>query len=224
MPFLERSIPLLEKSYVPHDAVSAGQFAIALNTLGTAQLSIGEYDKAISTLQRSLAVNELAFGSASLNLVAPLNSLAGAYRTRGDVDRAQPLLERALRILEGAPSFMNSVRVDTLNNLAWMLLNIGDEDAALKLFSQAQDLGEKQLGSTAIPVASSLDGLALINERRGNITGSIGPFRTFARNSGKNAWPISTRPLLPLCTMLLSWWKGTATRIVQGACSKKLWL
>ena len=108
MPLLERSIALLEKSYVPHDAVSAGPFALALNTLGTAQLNIGEYDKAISTLQRSVAVNELAFGSASINLVAPLNSLAEAYRTRGDFDRAQPLLERALRILEGAPSFMNS--------------------------------------------------------------------------------------------------------------------
>ena len=173
MPLLERSIPLLEKSYVPHDAVSAGQFASALNTLGTAQLNIGEYDKAIATLQRSLAVNELAFGSASINLVAPLNSLAEAYRTRGDVDRAQPLLERALRILEGAPSFMNSVRVDTLNSLAWTLLNIGDEDAALKLFSQARDLGEKQLGSTGVPVAFSLNGLALINERRGNIAEAL---------------------------------------------------
>ena len=79
MPLLERSIPLLEKSYVPHDAISAVLFAIALNNLGSAQLNIGEYDKAIATLQRCLAVNELAFGSASINLVAPLNSIAVAY-------------------------------------------------------------------------------------------------------------------------------------------------
>ena len=63
--------------------------------------------------------------------------------------------------------------LNTLNSLAWTLLNIGDEDAALKLFSQARDLGEKQLGSTGIPVASSLDGLALINERRGNIAEAL---------------------------------------------------
>jgi CHAT domain-containing protein len=173
MPLLERSVLLLEKSYVPHDDVSASQFADALNTLGTAQLNIGEYDKAIATLQRSVAVNELALGSASINLVFPLNSLAGAYRTRGDFDRAQPLLERALRILEGTPSLMNSVRVETLNSLAWTLLSIGDEDAALKLFSQARDSGEKQLGSTGVPFAFSLNGLALIKERRGNIAEAL---------------------------------------------------
>src|SRR5438128_4454486 len=123
MPLLERSVQLLEKSYVPHDGGSAGPFADALNTLGTAQLNIGEYEKAISTLQRSVAVNELAFGSASINLLTPLNSLAEAYRRRGDVDRVQPLLERALRILEGTPSFLNSAHVGTLNSLAWTLLS-----------------------------------------------------------------------------------------------------
>jgi CHAT domain-containing protein/tetratricopeptide (TPR) repeat protein len=173
MPLLERSVALLEKSYVSHDAVSAGPFASALNSLGSAQLSIGEYDKSIATLQRCLAVNESATGSASTFLVAPLNALALAYRNRGDFDRARALFERALRILEGAPSFMSSQRVDTLNSLAWMLLNIGDEDAALKLFSQAKDLCEKQLGPTAIAVTSSLDGLALINQRRGNISGAL---------------------------------------------------
>jgi CHAT domain-containing protein/tetratricopeptide (TPR) repeat protein len=173
MPLLERSKALFEKSYIPRDGVTAGPFALALNNLGSAQLNIGEYDKGISTLQRGLAVNELAFGNASINLVDPLNSLAEAYSTRGDFDRAQPLLERALRLLEGAPSFLNGVRVSALNSLAWMLLNIGDDDAASKLFSQAKDLGEKQLDSTAIPVASSLDGLALINERRGNIAGAL---------------------------------------------------
>jgi CHAT domain-containing protein len=106
-------------------------------------------------------------------LVHPLNSLALAYRDRGDFDRARAFLERALRILEGAPSFMTNQRVDTLNSLAWTLLDIGDEDTALKLFSQAKDLCEKQLGSTAIPIASSLDGLALINERRGNIAEAL---------------------------------------------------
>ena len=169
LPLFERSITLLEKSYVPHDTTSASRFALALNNLGKTQLDIGKYDKGIATLQRCLAVNELAFGSASINLVAPLNSVAVAYRNRGDFDHARPLLERALRIVEGAPSFMNSNRVVTLNNLATALLDIGDEDAALKLFSQARDLGESELGSTGVPVALSLNGLAAINERRGNI-------------------------------------------------------
>ena len=128
--------------------MTAGPFALALSGLGTAQLNIGEYDKAIATLQRAVAVNELAFGNASINLVDPLKSLAEAYSTRGDFDRAQPLLERALRILEDAPSFLNRVHVDTLNRLALMLLNIGDQDGALKLFTKARDLGEQQLDST----------------------------------------------------------------------------
>src|SRR5262249_14438733 len=95
-----------------------------------------------------------------------------AYSARGDFDRARPLIERALRLLEDAPSFLNSVRVIALNELALMLLNVGDQDAALKLFTQARDLGEKQ-DSTAIFVPSSLDGLALINERRGNIAAAL---------------------------------------------------
>jgi CHAT domain-containing protein/tetratricopeptide (TPR) repeat protein len=173
MPFLERSVALLEKGYAAHDAGTAGPLARALNSLGNAQFNIGEYDKGISTLQRCLSVTELAFGSASINLVAPLNALALAYLNRGDFDHGRPLLERALRIVEGAPSFMNSQGIDTLNSLGNALLYIGDEDAALKLFSQARDLGEKQFGSTALSVAISLNGLALINQRRGNIAEAL---------------------------------------------------
>src|SRR5262249_6022927 len=154
-------------------AVTADPFAHALLSLGSAQRDIGEYDKGIATLQRCLAVNELAFGSASTSLVAPLNAVAVAYLNRGDFERGRPLLERALRILEGAPSFVDSQRIDTLNSLGNTLLYIGDEDAAFKLFSQARDLGEKQLGSTALRVAVSLNGLALINERRGNIAEAL---------------------------------------------------
>ena len=173
MPLLEHCIPLLEKSYVPGDATSALTFARALNNLGSAQVDIGEYDKAIATLQRSMAVTKSAFGSASINLVAPLNCVAAAHRNHGDLDRAQALLERALRILEGAPSDRNSQRVDVLNNLAITLLDTGDEDAALKSFNQARDLGEKQLGSSRVPLAYSLNGLALINEQRGNIAEAL---------------------------------------------------
>jgi len=65
MPLLEGSIALLEKNYAPHDAVTVGPFARALNSLGRAQLNAGDYDKGIATLQRCLNVNESALGSAS---------------------------------------------------------------------------------------------------------------------------------------------------------------
>ena len=173
MPLLERCVSLLEKSYVPHDATSAFQFSSALNNLGKARVDIGEYDQAIATLQRSMAVTELAFGSASINLVAPLNCIGVAYHKHGDLDRSKSSLERAVRVLEGTPSGRNSQRVDTLNNLAITLLDIGDEDGALKLFGQARDLAEKQLGSTGVPFAFSLNGLAKINEQRGKIAEAL---------------------------------------------------
>ena len=63
MPLLERSIALLEKSYVPHDAVSAGQFANALNTLGTAQLEYrrirqGYLDASTESIRKRISVWE----------------------------------------------------------------------------------------------------------------------------------------------------------------------
>jgi CHAT domain-containing protein len=173
MPLLERSVALLEKSYVPHNAATADPFAHGLLSLGSAQRDSGDYDKGIATLQRCLAVNELEFGSASTSLVAPLNAVAVAYLNRGDFDRGRPLLERALRILEGAPSFMDSQRIDTLNSMGSTLLPLGDEDAAFNSFSQARDLGEKQLASNVLRVAVSLNGLALINERRGKIVEAV---------------------------------------------------
>ena len=95
-----------------------------------------------------------------------------------------------------------------------MLLNIGNEDAALKLFSQAQDLGERQLGATALPVASSLNGLALINQRRGNMRRRW-PFLNVRSLFWKKGLARHTRTLLPFCIILLTWLKRLATRIVH---------
>ena len=177
MPLLERSVALSEKNYVQGDAASAFQFARALNNLGSAQVFIGDYDTAIATLQRSLNVMEAAFGGASINLVAPLNYSAMAYCRRGDFERAQEFYERALRILQAAPTDENTEHVgehvDTLNYFAQMLLDEGQEDAAFKLFSQACELGESRLGATELPVAYSLNGLALINQRRGKVADAL---------------------------------------------------
>ena len=98
---------LLENNYVRDDTQSAYQFAGALNNLGTAQIEGGNYGKGIAALQRSLAITESAFGSASINLASVLNSIAVTCHRHGDFDRAQQFYKRALRILEGAPAYKN---------------------------------------------------------------------------------------------------------------------
>jgi pentatricopeptide repeat protein len=152
-------VALLEKSYVPGDAQSAFQFARALNNLGSVQADTGHNGPGIATLQRSAAVTEAAFGSASINLVGALNSLAVAYCKHGDYERARQFYEKTLRILGGAPPYTTPQRVDVLNNFAQMCLDVDDEDGALRLFKQAQQLAESELGPTDFRIAYSLNGL-----------------------------------------------------------------
>jgi tetratricopeptide (TPR) repeat protein len=134
VPLIERGVKLLEQCYVQGDSQSAFGFAGALHHLSAVQIEVGDYDKGIATLRRSLAITESSFGSASINLVSALNSLAVAYHQQGDFERTLPLLERAQRILKDAPPHKKGELVVGLNNLAELFRDLGKEAEALRLF------------------------------------------------------------------------------------------
>ena len=183
---LDKGVRSLEKNYTPSDAQSAFRLAGALNSLGMVQIESGNYAEGVAALERSLGVNESAFGSASINLVSTLNTMAVAYHRQGDFQRAAPLLERALRIVERAPPEKTPQLADTLNNLAELLRAAGNEGDAARLFKRSSEIAEARFGPDHISLAYSLNGLALIHQNRGDFSAALACFERSLATLEKN--------------------------------------
>ena len=154
----------------------AFRLGVTLDRLGVAQLKSGNYDKGISTLQRSLTITETNFGAASINLVLPLNSMAVAFLNQGDFERALPMLERAARIAENAPACKTWELVECINNLAELYREAGDDATALRLFNRSREIAESQFSPEHVSVAYSLNGIASIARDRGDTAGALATF------------------------------------------------
>ena len=176
IPLLERSVEVFGKNLATTNMSLPFQMSVALNNLAVAQISTGEYQNGIATLQRSLVITETNFGSASVNLAAALNSMAVTLQQQGDFERALPLSQRAVRILEDAPPHKLPELVDSINNLAELYRKAGDDATALRLFNRSKDLAESQFGPEYISVAFSLNGIALIAQQRHDAAGALANF------------------------------------------------
>jgi tetratricopeptide (TPR) repeat protein len=69
-----------------------------LTNLGTAYRSLGDAARAKELLERSLAIQEAAYGADHVEVAATLVCLGNAYSSLGDAARAKELYERALAI------------------------------------------------------------------------------------------------------------------------------
>lgn len=94
-------LPLLLSMTLPAwpVAAAAGEWA-RLDAQAIAQYRSGDYDAALVTAQRALALveGEQAAGMSALRLASSLNTLALIHQAQGNLIEAQDLLERALTV------------------------------------------------------------------------------------------------------------------------------
>ena len=115
-----------------------------LLTVGDAYRGLGEYERAISLLQRSVELCRQLFGVNHINTLGSMTSLASAYRLAGKLDRALPLLEEAFTHSKETLGLEHPATLIRMDNLALGYQAKGMGNLALPLFEEAFRL-QKQL-------------------------------------------------------------------------------
>jgi tetratricopeptide (TPR) repeat protein/tRNA A-37 threonylcarbamoyl transferase component Bud32 len=91
---LLRAIQLIEADSGPMQVELSGHWF----NLGSVRLEVGEHDRALEAMQRSLAIDENAVGRDHPNVAQTLASIATVYLRTNRPEKARPLLEEALII------------------------------------------------------------------------------------------------------------------------------
>jgi hypothetical protein len=128
--------------------------------IGVSYRGMGEAVRALSFLERSVALRRQAFGLDAEETLNAQNSLAVAYRAAGQVDLAVPLHELTLRIYEAKLGPDDPRTLTMMNNLATAYQEAGKRDLALPLLKQTLQLRKAKLGPDDPDTLSSMNSLA----------------------------------------------------------------
>jgi tetratricopeptide (TPR) repeat protein len=130
---------------------------------------LAQFAEAKEFHERSLAIEEAAFGSDHPSVAILANNLACALQDLGDLAQARTLLERALKIGEAAFGPDHPSVAIRVNNLANVLQDLGDLAQARPLLERALKIDEAALGPDHPRVATGLSNLALVLHGLGDL-------------------------------------------------------
>src|SRR5690242_11278511 len=127
---------------------------------GISQYSKGEYERAVASIKKSLAVAEKEYGPDHPETATSLNNLAELYRERNQFSQANPLYKRALAIREKSLGPNHALVATTLNGHAELYRAQRRYLDAEPLYERALTIREKVLRSNHPDLAQTLNNLA----------------------------------------------------------------
>jgi len=131
-----------------------------LQTVGITYTGVGEAEKAIRFLERSVDLFKARQGSNHPNTVATMINLARSYLAAGKQDLALPLFEETLKLSKSKLGTEHPNTVATMGNLARSYLAAGKQDLAISLFKETLQLSKSKLGTEHPHTLASMNNLA----------------------------------------------------------------
>lgn len=171
-PLYEQALAEREKIYGPDHT----EVAESLNFLGNIYLVKADYARAAQTFRRALAINEKNYRREDPRVTTMMSNLAYAYASLGESAKTEELLKEAIARAETWPN------PDSLQ-MAYYLNNLGDfygvkEPArARPLLERSLAIREKLLGPEDPLVASTINNLAMLDWRAGELKRAEAGFR-----------------------------------------------
>jgi eukaryotic-like serine/threonine-protein kinase len=135
--------------------------------LGSVHDLRGEYDEALSSYRRALAITEELLGPSHANVGNIFAHIGSAQRERGDYEAAVTDLRRAVEVLEQALGPEHPRIAGVLNALGTVRMLQGEYDEALALYRRASAIAERSLGADHPSVGVSLHGMGVVLVKRG---------------------------------------------------------
>jgi tetratricopeptide (TPR) repeat protein len=162
------------------------QEAAVRSSIGHALGGVGEFQRAISHLQRAVELFRARLGPDNLDTLHSMSRLAWTYQQAGKLDQALSLFEETLRLTKaklGHHGFMLNFR----NNLAIAYATAGKLDQALPLFEEQLKLYEAELGPDNSETLWSMYNLALAYKQAGKLDQALALFRAGAEKDHAEA-------------------------------------
>ncbi|MEM7152201.1 MAG: serine/threonine-protein kinase [Myxococcota bacterium] len=157
---LEESTAVLGADH-PHSAEVLGMIA-------TAYLYEGNYGEAQELLERSLGIQQRAYGYMTENEAALYMDLGTTAAMQGDLTRAQDQFVKGLAGLTEVLGPEHPRRVAAAINLASVYLARGDHETAAPLLEQAYAINVARSGEQAPVLIEILHNMALVDNARGD--------------------------------------------------------
>jgi serine/threonine protein kinase len=134
--------------------------AAVLRTVGQTYQGVGERQRAIAFLDRSLALSRKELGPDHPDTLTSMIDLAWAYFTDGEPDLAVPLFEETLKLRKAKLGLDHRDTLESMNMLALAYQDAGKLDLALPLFEETLKLRRATLGPRHLDSVVSMGNLA----------------------------------------------------------------
>ncbi len=135
----DEALPFFESVVSMTDLSSYMVYAVALRNAGVCYARLGDFDRAITMLRRSVDVNEKR--GPRLYLAQALGALGTTYGLNGSYQEALPYLRRALDVATSAGMVEDAAR--WADNLSSLHGSLGNWDEAERMNAEARRLNER---------------------------------------------------------------------------------
>ncbi|MBL0219534.1 MAG: tetratricopeptide repeat protein [Myxococcales bacterium] len=130
--------------------------ATTLQTMATAELSVGQVEDAITHLRSALEIEEAIYGPQSRDVASALNALSAAQVMKGDLEPALASAQRALAITTQLPGQNEELYASVLGQIADTLTNLKRPKEAIEHLDRAIEIQTKRLGAAHIQTLATM--------------------------------------------------------------------
>ncbi len=130
--------------------------ATTLQTMATAELSVGQVEDAITHLRSALEIQEAIYGPESRDVASALNALSAAQVMKGDLEPALASAQRALAIATHLPGQNEELYASVLGQIADTLTNLKRPREAIVHLDRAIEIQTARLGAAHIQTLATM--------------------------------------------------------------------
>ena len=150
-----------------------GVTASFYHSLGQQFNFIGEYEKAIEYLEKSLAINFKIYGPQNDSIGTLYTNLGSVWRDKGDLNKAIEYNEKSIAIRLKAHGNLHSSIGKSYNNLGWAWNLKGDYNKAIKYLEKSLLIRLKVHGGQHPSTGESYYNLGLVLHDKGDFNKAI---------------------------------------------------
>ncbi|CAF3707756.1 unnamed protein product [Rotaria sordida] len=135
--------------------------------LGSVYDNMGEYSKALSSYERSLEIQKIAFSPNHPSLASTYHNIGTVYYNMGEYSKARSLLERSLEIQKIALPPNHLDFANFYNNIGMVYYNMGEYSKALSSYERSLEIRKIALPLDHPDLASSYNRIAMVYDNMG---------------------------------------------------------
>ena len=167
--YYEQAFNYAERCYGPdHKAV-----ATCYGSMGVVYKTLGEHEKALDCLNKSLDINIKTLGEKNADVALSLNNLGSLYSEMGKYEEA---LDYHLKALEVRKQVLNINHPDiavSYNNIGLVYHHLNDFDKALDCYNMSLEILQQAYGPEHKEIATCRDNIGMVYKVRGEYEKSL---------------------------------------------------